>query len=91
MGNGIKIPAYDIKVYEETVHTIVGANSYNEINTTVPLTIDDKKIMGTTFICNLDAIVCSFSTSAYAGLKLTVANTAPLSQAPDIIIRAIYI
>lgn len=89
--NGIVIQNNAIKTDECILQNIaINANSYTEINTVLPLTKDGMKIMSAVFICNLDAIVCSFSTSNYSGLKVTAVNTAPVAQTVDITVRALY-
>lgn len=92
MANGVLVRDTSILTQEETYPNIsVNANSYTEVNTTLPTTLSGKSLFAYAFICDMDAINCTFSTAHYSGYKITVSNSAPVNQIVSITVRAIYV
>lgn len=70
--------------------TTIYANSYTEIETNLPDNIDSKYLCGVYVSIGVDAIVSGFS--AYTGtVRLTLYNSASVSQTFIGVVRAIYV
>lgn len=70
--------------------TTIGSTTYTEIETNLPDNIGSKCLCGIYVSVSVDAIVCGFS-SYTNSVRLTLYNSAPVSQTFVGVVRAIYL